>query len=115
MNKKHLILTGALAGLMVLAATACAAPGNDGGQSADEPAQNQQTEAKTLTGTMDEMKDFMFVVTDDNGVPYAFDLAEGLDLSGIAAGDRVIVTYEGELSEVDAFEGTVLSVEKAAE
>ena len=102
MNKKHLILTGALAGLMVLAATACAAPGNDGGQS--EPAQNQQTEAKTLTGTMDEMKDFMFVVTDDNGVPYAFDWSEDgdLDLSGIAAGDRVIVTYEGELSEVDA-------------
>lgn len=117
MNKKHLILTGALAGLMVLAATACAAPGNDGGQSADEPAQNQQSEAKTLTGTMDEMKDFMFVVTDDNGVPYAFDWSEDgdLDLSGIAAGDRVIVTYEGELSEVDAFEGTVLSVEKAAE
>lgn len=117
MNRKHLILTGALAGLMVLAATACAAPGNDGAPSADEPAQNQQTEAKTLTGMMDEMKDFMFVVLDDNQVPYAFDLAEDsdLDLSGIAAGDRVVVTYEGELSEVDPFEGTVISVEKAAE
>ena len=117
MNRKHLILTGALAGLMVLAATACAAPGNDGAPSADEPAQNQQTEAKTLTGTMDEMKDFMFVVLDDKQVPYAFDLAEDsdLDLSGIAAGDRVVVTYEGELSEVDPFEGTVISVEKAAE
>ena len=70
-----------------------------------------------LCRTMDEMKDFMFVVLDDNQVPYAFDLAEDsdLDLSGIAAGDRVVVTYEGELSEVDPFEGTVISVEKAAE
>ena len=56
----------------------------------------------------------MFVVTDDSGVSYSLTLEGGeATLDGLAAGDRVTVTYTGVLSEVDAFEGTVLSVVKS--
>ena len=56
----------------------------------------------------------MFVVTDDNGISYALTLEDSeATLDGLAVGDRVTVTYTGALSEVDAFEGTVLSVVKA--
>ena len=72
-------------------------------------------EEKTLTGTLDEVKDFMFVVTDDNGDSYALTF-EGGAPEGLAeqeVGDRVTVTYTGELSVVDAFTGQVLSVKAA--
>ena len=59
------------------------------------------------------VKDFMFVVTDAQGASYAFtfdgEKPAGLDDAKI--GDKVTVTYTGEISEVDPFEGEVLSVE----
>ena len=67
-----------------------------------------------MTGTIDEIKDFMFVVTDAKDTPYSFtfdEKPEGLD--NVSAGDTVIVKYTGTISEVDAFEGKVISVEKA--
>ena len=67
------------------------------------------------SGTLDEVKDFMFVVTDDNGDSYALTF-EGGAPEGLAeqeVGDRVTVTYTGELSVVDAFTGQVLSVKAA--
>lgn len=80
-----------------------------------QKAQDTVEEQKTLTGTLDEVKDFMFVVTDDQGESYAlaFDgsAPEGLDDQKI--GDRVTVTYTGELSVVDSFTGQILSVEAA--
>ena len=80
-----------------------------------QKAQDTVEEQRTLTGTLDEVKDFMFVVTDDQGESYAltFDgsAPEGLDDQKI--GDRVTVTYTGELSVVDSFTGKVLSVEAA--
>ena len=73
-------------------------------------------EEKTLTGTLDEVKDFMFVVTDDKGDSYALtfdgEAPEGLDEQEV--GSQVTVTSTGELSVVDSFTGRVLSV-KAAE
>ena len=33
-------------------------------------------------------------------------------LENVSVGDKVKVTYTGELSEVDAFSGTIVSVEK---
>ena len=75
----------------------------------------ESVEEKTLTGTLDEVKDFMFVVTDDNGDSYALTF-EGNAPEGLSereVGDRVTVTYTGELSVVDAFTGQVLSVEAA--
>ena len=80
-----------------------------------QKAQDTVEEQRTLTGTLDEVKDFMFVVTDDKGESYAltFDgsAPEGLDDQKI--GDRVTVTYTGELSVVDSFTGQILSVEAA--
>ena len=55
----------------------------------------------------------MFVITDESGAAYAFSFEtapEGLE--NVADGDTVKVTYTGEISEVDPFEGTVISVEK---
>ena len=56
----------------------------------------------------------MFSIKADDGKEYAlnFDKApEGL--SEVKAGDEVVVKYTGELSEVDSFTGTILSVKKA--
>ena len=74
----------------------------------------ETAEEKELTGTIDEIKDFMFVVTDAKDTPYSFtfdEKPEGLD--NVSAGDTVTVKYTGTISEVDAFEGKVISVEKA--
>ena len=94
-----------LAAVLLLACAGCG--GKKSGVSGEE---------KTLTGTLDEVKDFMFVVTDDNGDSYALAF-EGGAPEGLAEqepGSRVTVTYTGELSVVDSFTGQVLSV-KAAE
>ena len=64
--------------------------------------------------TIDEIKDFMFVVTDKNGTSYGFTFEEKPDgLESVSNGDTVIVKYIGIISEVDPFEGEVISVEKA--
>ena len=74
------------------------------------------TEEKTLTGTIEEIKDFMFIVVDESGAEYEFSFDEKPQgLENVAVGDNVLVTYTGEVSEVDAFNGTVLSVEKQQE
>jgi hypothetical protein len=109
-----------LAGLMVLTlAAGCGGkttPSSDTTQQSSQTAETQAPETgeqKTLSGTIDEIKDFMFVVTDESDASYEFSFEtkpEGLD--SVAAGDKVTVTYTGEISEVDPFNGTVLSVEK---
>lgn len=69
---------------------------------------------KSVTGTVDEIKDFMFIITTDDGAAYEFPIDEEhpVDVSQIKEGDKVKITYTGELSEVDAFTGEVVSVEK---
>ena len=70
-------------------------------------------DASEVIGKVEEIKDFMFIVTDDDYVSYAFtfeEKPEGLDK--IAVGDTVLVTYTGTISEVDPFMGKILSVEK---
>lgn len=55
----------------------------------------------------------MFIITDESGAAYEFSFEtapEGLE--NVAGGDTVKVTYTGEISEVDPFNGTVISVEK---
>ena len=72
------------------------------------------TEEKEVTGTIDEIKDFMFVVTDENDTPYSFTFEEKPEgLENVSNGDTVTVRYTGTISEVDPFEGEVISVEKA--
>ena len=69
----------------------------------------------TVTGIIQEMKDFMFVVVSDDGTPHAFSYdsdkrPDGLDQ--IKSGDRVTVTYTGILSEIESFTGEIISIEK---
>lgn len=62
-------------------------------------------------GTISEIKNMQFVLTTDDGdALFTFDKApEGL--STVKNGDMVLVHYTGEISPVDAFNGTVISVE----
>ena len=93
-----------LAAVLLLACAGCG--GNKSGASGGE---------KTLTGTLDEGKDVMIVVTDEKGDSYALTFEgsapEGLDEQEV--GTQVTVTYTGELSVVDSFTGEILSVEAA--
>ena len=81
--------------------------------SSEEEKQEGTAEEKELTGTIDEIKDFMFVVTDANNTPYSFTFEEKPEgLENVSSGDTVTVTYTGTISEVDPFDGEVISVEK---
>lgn len=68
----------------------------------------------TVSGTVDEIKDFMFVIETSEGAFYSFPISSDgeIDLSDIIVGDEIVVEYEGTLSEIDSFTGKVLSVEK---
>ena len=110
MKKRNLIavlmMTAALAaGCGAKAETTTAAPTQaETTQSETIQSESQKTEEKTesVTGKIEEIKDFMFTIESDKGT-YAmtFDTApEGL--SDVKEGDEVTVTYTGELSEVDA-------------
>ena len=104
-------LSALLAALMLLAFAGCG--GKQSGAEASGEEKNE--EEKTLTGTLDEVRGCMFVVTDDQGDSYAL-VFQGEAPEGLAdreAGERVTVTYTGELSVVDPFTGTILSVEGA--
>ena len=113
--KKTLMLLACTA-LLAASLTACGskpAENKDNGSSASS-SDSASTES-TLSGTLDEKKDFMFVVTDEKGASYEFTFdasakPEGLD--DAAEGDSVTVTYTGTISEADPFDGTVISVEK---
>lgn len=100
---------------LVLALTVCLAAGCGKGKEASTSGADA-AEASTLTGKLDEVKDFMFTVTDDAGEAYVFSLKEGdkpQGLDDVAAGDTVTVTYTGTLSVVDGLDGTIVSVEKS--
>lgn len=97
------ILACMMAAMLLLACAGCG-----------EKKSGEAAEEKTLTGTLDEVKDFMFVVSDQNGTSYALNFEkEPEGLSDVAVGDVVTVTYTGELSEIDPFTGVVLQVELA--
>ena len=114
MKKKMFVLMAIVCVLML--ATAC---GNQKSEKVTGNADGTQAttqQENTLTGKLDEKKDFMFVVTDDNDSSYEFSIdsdkkPEGYD--EVAEGDSVTVTYTGELSEIDPFDGTVISITKA--
>ena len=58
----------------------------------------------------------MFTVETEDGKAYVFAFEQGKEPKGLADvkdGDKVTVTYTGDLSEVDVFEGTIVSVKVA--
>ena len=80
----------------------------------EEAKQGEAKEGEELKGKISDIKDFMFVVTTDDGKIYALNFdKKPKGLEELKDGDEVIVHYTGELSEVDPFEGEILSVEKA--
>ena len=138
--KKNLLLTAALAGVLALA-TACSSQSTTTATTAaqttaaaketaevketanaKETADAKETTEKadeekesTMTGTISDIKDFMFTITSD-GKDYAFTFDNDKKPEGLAEvkdGDKVTVTYTGTVSAVDAFSGTVVSVKAA--
>ena len=107
MSKKIIML------LVVLTVSVIVGCSNESGrEDADTSVSIMQNEvmededASEVIGKVEEIKDFMFVVTDDDNVSYAFTFEEKPEsLDKIAVGDRVRVTYTGTLSEVDPFMG----------
>lgn len=70
-------------------------------------------ESSEVVGVFMEKKDFMFTVQDSAGTYYGFNFEktpEGYE--NFNDGDKVKVTYTGTITEVDPFEGEILSIEK---
>ena len=113
MKKTFLLL--ACTALLAASLTACGSKPAEKTDTGSASSSDSATAESKLSGTLDEKKDFMFVVTDEKGASYefAFDASakpEGLD--DAAEGHSVTVTYKGTVSEADPFDGTVISVEK---
>ena len=112
--KKTLMLLACTA-LLAASLTACGSKPAENTDTGSASSSDSATAESKLSGTLDEKKDFMFVVTDEKGAAYEFTFdasakPEGLD--DVAEGDSVTVTYKGTVSETDPFDGTVISVEK---
>ena len=112
--KKTLMLLACTA-LLAASLTACGSKPAENTDTGSASSSDSATAESKLSGTLDEKKDFMFVVTDEKGAAYEFTFdasakPEGLD--DVSVGDSVTVTYKGTVSEADPFDGTVISVEK---
>lgn len=112
--KKTLMLLACTA-LLAASLTACGSKPAENTDTGSASSSDSASAESKLSGTLDEKKDFMFVVTDDKGASYEFTFdasakPEGLD--DVSEGDSVTVTYKGTVSEADPFDGTVISVEK---
>ena len=113
MKKTFLLL--ACTALLAASLTACGSKPAEKTDTGSASSSDSATAESKLSGTLDEKKDFMFVVTDEKGAAYEFTFdasakPEGLD--DVSEGDSVTVTYKGTVSEADPFDGTVISVEK---
>lgn len=113
MKKTFLLL--ACTALLAASLTACGSKPAENTDTGSASSSDSASAESKLSGTLDEKKDFMFVVTDEKGAAYEFTFdasakPEGLD--DVAEGDSVTVTYKGTISEADPFDGTVISVEK---
>jgi hypothetical protein len=120
---KKLVLMSAVLATMALA-SACSsgakeATATSAVETKAEVAETTKAEAmnadeQELVGTISDIKNVMFNVTDDKGTTYSFtfdaEAPKGLDT--VKDGDKVKVTFKGELSEVDPVTD-VVSVEAA--
>ena len=70
-------------------------------------------EEKTVTGIFMDKKDFMFTVEDAKGRYFGFNFdVKPENYSELENGDAVTVTYTGTVTEVDPFDGEIISIEK---
>ena len=103
--------------LMLIVIILCGC-GATAGETSQSETQNESSaldaDTSRLKGTISEIKDFMFVVTDKDGNAYSFSFEtkpEGLE--DLTDGDKVILDYKGTLSQVDPFAGEIVSIRKA--
>ena len=95
-------ISALLAALMLLTLTACG--GNGKKQDAGES-------TATVSGYVNCLDDYLVLLTDDE--EYAvFDFGEDVDPAALEEGDRVTVTYTGELGSEDSTPVAV-AIEKA--
>ena len=126
MMKKYVMMLGVMI-MSVSVVTGCANKNDQksaGEQTTDSAGQSQtaadveassstDAEQKTVSGTIESIEDFQFVIYDEDDNYYQFSFEEtpkGLDK--VKVGDTVMVTYTGTVSEVDPFLGEVISVDK---
>lgn len=121
--KKLILTTTLIAGMAVITACSSGSSSETTAKveaSAESKAEEVKVEAKAgegdvqeLEGTISEIKNVLFDVTDANDTTYSFtfdgEAPKGLDT--VKEGDKVKVTFKGELSEVDPITD-VVSVEK---
>ena len=70
-------------------------------------------ETNAVVGTFMEKKDFMFTLQDSHGKYYGFNFdVKPKNYDDFNDGDVVKVTYTGTITEVDPFEGEIISIEK---
>lgn len=72
-------------------------------------------EQKTIEATITEKKDMMLVIKDADGKEYPVSISDPKAIEGydsLAAGDNVEITYTGEMSETDSFNGEIISIVK---
>lgn len=118
---KKLVLMSAVLATMALA-SACSSGAKEATSAVETKAEVAETtkaeamnaDEQELVGTISDIKNVMFNVTDDKGTTYSFtfdaEAPKGLDT--VKDGDKVKVTFKGELSEVDPVTD-VVSVEAA--
>ena len=76
-------------------------------------AKEEPAEVNYVIGTFLEKKDFMFTVLDSEGTYYGFNFdVKPKNYGELNDGDIVKVTYTGTISEVDPFDGEIISIEK---
>ena len=96
--KKYLVLLG-----MVLTLGLTVGCGN-----------KENAKAETVIGVIDEIvEDYYFSIQVEDGTYYQFPLLEENDfeLGDAGVGDKIKLMYDGELSDVDMFDGTLLGCE----
>lgn len=106
-----------LIAILIVALVGCSSGGGTTSGSQTESgnaAQTGEEACSVLVGTISGITDDVFTVTDQDGIPYDFPFeGEAPDgLEDVSEGDYVKITYTGDLSETDGFDGEVVSVEK---
>lgn len=101
--------------LLILALAGCKSAGDTGkkGSTTPQPAPTataQAVEGKTLRGVINRIDDYLILLTEDEVYqPMAF--GKGVTMDGFEEGDKVEVTYTGELNSVDA-DPVIVSITK---
>ena len=98
---KRKICVMGLAVLLGLSLAACGAPKSEGQQEKSQPesssqAEPEQKEEKVVQGTVNKLGTFLVLVTED-GEYQIMDYGEGVTVDTIMEGDKVEITYTGEL------------------